>query len=158
MDYYTQCCTDLPVASVQWPRLSKTESLSSGARFGLASREMRWDTMPYWARPEARPAKKNRLSAERKTIWVFEWSLNVCVCVGGQYTRLSVIQADSVLDIMTESWQDSKLVSAAEAWRISTRLRVSKHPKAEKLSWTQAAKKKGDRFYCVFIFLSLHKK
>lgn len=59
--------------------------------------------------------------------------------VWGWYAQFSVMQADRVLDIVTESWHDNRLVSAAEARRASARVRVSRPPEAEKLSWTQAA-------------------
>lgn len=60
-------------------------------------------------------------------------------CVQGWYTLLSVMQADRVFNIVTESWHDNKLVAAAVAWRTSARERVSRPPEAEKVSWTQAA-------------------
>lgn len=62
------------------------------------------------------------------------WIWGACVCVREQFAQLSVMQADRVLDIMTESWQDNKLVSAAEARRPRVRARVSNPPQAEKLS------------------------
>lgn len=73
------------------------------------------------------------------------------------------MQADRVLDIVTESWQDNKLVSVAEARPTSARVRVSRPPEAEKLSWTQAAQtKKWLTFSNLDFFLNLwfpkHKK
>lgn len=74
----------LPEASVQWPKVSKTEGLSSGSRFGLASREKRWETTPYWAKPEARVATKNRLWMDRQFSCC---ELLMCVCVSESNTH-----------------------------------------------------------------------
>lgn len=52
----------LPDASVQWPRVSKTESLSSGSRCGLVNTVKRWETTPYCARPDAREATKKKVA------------------------------------------------------------------------------------------------
>lgn len=71
---------------------------------------------------------------EKKEHWIVG-------CFVSQYTRLSVMQADRVLAIITASWQDNMLVSAAEVRRTSRRVRVSKPPEAKKLSWTQPVKK-----------------
>lgn len=48
------------------------------------------------------------------------------------------MQADSVFDIVTESWQDNRFWSAAEACRVSTWARVSNAPESKKICWTQA--------------------
>lgn len=107
---------------------------------GLASREKRWKTTPYWARPEAKEATVQSTGHEwkKQTLWLRE-SLTCIECVWEWYTPLSVMHADRVLDIVTESWQDNKLISAAEAWRTSARVRAPRPPEAEKLSCTQAA-------------------
>lgn len=57
-----------------------------------------------------------------------------------KYVRLSVMQADSVWDIITESWQDNKLISAPDARQTSERVRVSSPPEVENISWTNAAR------------------
>lgn len=43
-----------PEASVQWLRVSRTDSLSSDSRCGLVSTEKRWGTTPYETRAEAK--------------------------------------------------------------------------------------------------------
>lgn len=75
-----------------------------------------------------------------------------------QYTPLSVTQADMVLVIVTESWQDIKLTSANDARRTSDRARVSNPPEVAKCSCTGAVDKQlinFNQFKCIFFCFNL---